>query len=325
MNNLASVFNSPWAITRQAFDTVQAIAARHFAGERADVAAIEAATGKPLANAQRPLEMHGSVAVVALDGVLSKRVNMLSQISGGTSTQIAGQQFAQALADPAVTAIVLAVDSPGGTVDGTQALADAVYAARRRKPVTAVIDGLGASAAYWIASAADAVYITGDTTTVGSIGVIAQHTDVSAAEAARGVKVTEVVAGQYKNATSPHKPLSDTGRAVIQAQVDRLYGAFLGDVARNRGVGAELAHKVMGDGRVFIGRDAVKAGLVDGVATLANAIANAQVAAVTGTDTPARAASPGDLARLAHARIREVAALGHTMSFAAAYAEVQEK
>jgi capsid assembly protease len=322
--NISTILSSPWAITRPAFDNVQAAIARHAAGESADIAALEAAMGKPLNNTRSPMAVTPEgVAIIALDGILTKRINLLTQISGGTSTQIAGDQLAQALADPAVSSIVLAIDSPGGTVDGTQALAEAVFAARGRKPITAVVDGMGASAAYWIASAADKVFISGDTTLVGSVGVIASHTDVSGAEAARGVKVSEIVAGKLKNATSSHAPLSATGREVIQGQVDSIYKTFLSDVARNRGVSTEKAHKEMADGRVFIGKDAINAGLADGVDTLQSVIKR-QAAAVPAPVAAKRILSPGDLGRLAHVRVAEARALGYHLSFAAAIQAASE-
>lgn len=272
---LNDVVNGAWAITPEMFEEVQGIYARHCRGEKIDLDVVEAKVGAPLKNTREPVQItDNGVAVIQIDGVLSKRMNLFSQISGGTSTQIIGSQFDAAMADDAVKAIVLAIDSPGGTVDGTQELADKIYNARGKKPVLAYSDGMVASAAYWIASAADAIYISGDTTTVGSIGVIATHTDVSMANAQKGVKVTEVKAGKFKGMGSSNAPLG-AGESILQAQVDHIYGVFLGTVARNLGVDVSKVATDMAEGRVFLGRNAIDAGLVAGVATFSNVVAQA--------------------------------------------------
>jgi len=253
---------------------MQQIYATHLRGEMADLAQIEAKIGKPLNNQSQGYTVQDSVAILPLEGVLAKRMNLFMDISGGTSTQLAQRDFQAALSDSAVTAIILLLDSPGGEVDGTQALADAIYSARGTKQIIALADGMAASAAYWIGSAADKFYVTGDTTVVGSIGVIATHVDYSKAEAQRGVTITEITAGKYKAIASEHAPLSKEGRNSIQDQVDHIYGVFVDAVARNRGVSTDVVLKNAADGRVFLGKQAIRAGLVDGVATLEKLVAN---------------------------------------------------
>lgn len=270
---LADIVSSPWAITPEMFNEVQSIYARHCRGDKIDIASIEARVGAPLSNTRNPVEMQNGVAIISIEGVIAKRANLFMRISGGTSTQIAGQQFTQALADPDCKAIVLAIDSPGGTVDGTQALADQIYAARGKKPITAVADGMMASAAYWIGSAADKVYITGDTTVTGSIGVITTHTDNSAADMAAGVRTTEIKAGKFKQMGSSNAPLGMAEKDLLQGFVDQTYQVFLSAVARNRGIDIETVKSDMAEGRIFLGRTAIDAGLVDGVATLDQVVA----------------------------------------------------
>ena len=152
------------------------------------------------------------VAIIALDGVLAKRMNLLQRISGGSSTQLIERDIKSALADPAVRGILLVIDSPGGTVDGTQELAALVREGAEQKPIVAWSDGLVGSAAYWIASAAPQLFISGDVVQAGSIGVVATHVDISKAEEQRGIKTTEIVAGRYKRIASQHAPLSVEGR-----------------------------------------------------------------------------------------------------------------
>lgn len=267
------VLDSPWAIIPEKLAEIREIYATHLRGEKIDIAAVEARIGKPLNNGHEGYSVSGGTAIIPIDGVISKKMNLFTQISGGASTQLIQQDLAEAMDDPEVHSILLAIDSPGGTVDGTQALADQVFAARGKKPIVALADGMMASAAYWIGSAADEVYTSGDTTAVGSIGVVAQHTDYSQREHAAGIKVTEIAAGKYKRIVSDHEPLSVEGRASIQEKVDHLYSVFVENVARHRGVDPEKVAGKMADGKLFLGKQAVKVGLVDGVSTQAAIVA----------------------------------------------------
>src|SRR5574337_329887 len=180
--NLLDVLTGPWAIQPDKLLEIQAIYAAHARGERADLPAIAARLGRPLDNSQnnRGYQLAGDVAVVPLSGVLAKKMNLFADISGGSSTEMIGAAVRAAAADPKARAIVLTVDSPGGTVDGTQALAAIVRAAAGAKPTVAWVDGQAASAAYWVAAAADAVYAGAATDVLGSIGVVATHKDISA-------------------------------------------------------------------------------------------------------------------------------------------------
>jgi signal peptide peptidase SppA len=265
---LVDILTSPWAILPEKLLEIQAIYQTHLRGEKIDLSIIEARLGRPLANEPKPYEVVKGVAVIEMEGIVAKRMSMFSKISGGVSTYHVQEQFDAAMNDPKVKAVLLAIDSPGGSVDGTAELAGMIHAARGEKPVVAFTDGLMCSAAYWIGSAADAIYISGDTPQVGSIGVVASHMDISKAEEMMGVKTTEIAAGKYKRIASRHMPLSKEGRQNIQEMVDYVYSAFVADVAKHRGVSEEQALEQMADGRIFYGRQAVNAGLVDGVSTM---------------------------------------------------------
>ena len=262
------ILTSPWAIVPEKLNEIVSIYDTHLRGDKIDIKALEAKIGQPLQREEQGYETVDGVAIIPIDGVISKKMNLFTRISGGASTQLVARDLRAALADPDVASIVLHIDSPGGAVDGTADLAGAVFAARGKKPIVALADGLMASAAYWIGSAADKIYITGETTTVGSIGVVATHVDMSRYEEKIGVKTTEVYAGKYKRIASSYKPLSDEGRRSIQDHVDYLYSVFVGAVAKHRGVSEDAVLKDMADGRLFVGQQAVEAGLVDGVATL---------------------------------------------------------
>lgn len=213
-------------------------------------------------------ELNDGVAVIRLTGVLLRHEPSWSGLFDVTSTAHVSEVLRLALRDSSVRAIVLAVHSPGGAVDGAQELARQVYAARRSKPIVAYAEGLMASAAYWIGAAADQVYISSETTELGSIGVVATHVDISRAEDARGLKTTEIVAGQYKRVASMYQPLSQLGRSTLQEQVNQVYSVFVNDVATFRRATPETVIRSMADGRIFLGRSAIAAGLADGKTTL---------------------------------------------------------
>ena len=274
---IVDIINGPWAITPTMLQEIQRIYASHLhRAEKIDIAAIEAATGKKLDNSMNGAYVSDGVAVIPMYGVVGKRMNLFTQISGGASTELITNDYLAALNDPAIKAIVLHIDSPGGTVDGTQQMADIIAANRGAKPVIACADGMMCSAAYWIGSAADSINIADMTTDIGSIGVVAAHMDISGWEEKQGIKTTEITAGKYKRAISQYAPLSEEGRAIIQADLDQIYQLFVDTVAGNRGCSVEDVLANMAEGRVFLGAKAIEAGLVDSVATLADTIQQAR-------------------------------------------------
>lgn len=274
MASLLDIIHSPWACEPAVHAQVIDIYMRHARGELADLAAIQAQLGRPLARKEQGYELRNGVAVISVEGVIVKRMNMLTNVSGGASTELVGRDIESAVADPAAKAILLQIDSPGGAVEGVQELARVVRGAAAKKPVTAVADSKMLSAAYWIGSAASEIYATSETTMVGSIGVVMKHLDVSKGEERIGIKTTEIFAGKYKRIASEHEPLSDEGRATLQGMVDYIYSVFVDDVARYRGVSASEVLNSMGDGRVFMGSQARAAGLIDGLATVDELVAH---------------------------------------------------
>lgn len=265
MKGILSMLAAPWAIVPNVFEEMVGIYDRWARGEKPDIDAIRAATGKPLKNERTPYEIVDGVAVIPVAGEISKRMNMLTEMSGGTSIELLRSDFREALGREDVKAILLDVDSPGGAVDGTVELAAEIYAARGTKPMAAFGDGLIASAAYWIGAAADEVYLGSPVTQAGSIGVLSLHRDVSKAEDMAGVKTSVITAGKYKALPNRYEPLNDEGRAVIQGMLDEVYSLFVDDVARFRGRTTDEVLEKMADGRVFTGKQAVANGLADGI------------------------------------------------------------
>lgn len=248
------------------------------------------------AAAPGPTTSRGAVAVLPLLGVISQRANLMTEMSGGTSTEKFGAAFRQAMADPSVGAVVLDVDSPGGSVYGVGELADMIRGARGQKPIITVANSMAASAAYWIATAADELVVTpgGE---VGSIGVLTAHADMSVQEEMIGEKVTLISAGKKKVWANPYEPLSDEARADLQARVDDYYRAFVGAVARGRGVSASEVRGGFGEGGMVGAQEAVTLGMADRVATLEDTIR--RLAGGRGGSGPARAATIANLEPLA--------------------------
>lgn len=265
---LIDVINSPWAIRPEKLNEIIDIYSTHLRGEKIDVKAIEARLGESLNGNDKAFEIRNGVAIIPVEGVMAKRMNMFMKFSGGTSTEILGQQIDEALANPEVTAIILDVDSPGGAVKGTQELANKIFNARGEKPIVALANGMMASAALWVGSAAEQVFVSAKSAQVGSIGVVAQHVDISRSEEMVGVKTTEITSGKFKRAASEFGPLTDFGRETIKDHLDAIYTEFVQDVARFRGVSEDAVIEKMADGRMFTGQQAIQVGLVDGVSTL---------------------------------------------------------
>jgi signal peptide peptidase SppA len=203
-------------------------------GQKFTAEEIEARIGKGAAQAVARQE--GAVAILPLQGVIAHRMNLMTSISGGTSSEMFGRAFQAALRDDGVKAIVIDVNSPGGAVDGTDELSSMIYAARGTKPIVAHANSSANSAAYWIASAADELVVTPGFASIGNIGVRTSHDDLSKAMEMEGVSRTLISAGKYKDEGNPLGPLSEEGRAAIQSRVDKAYGRFVKAVARNRGV-----------------------------------------------------------------------------------------
>lgn len=263
---LLDLLRSAWAIEPSKLLEIQSIYDTHLRGEKIDLPAIEARLGRPLASEQQEYRIReGGVAVLAVEGVLAPKANLFMRVSGGASTQLLAKQVESAIADPRVRGLILQVDSGGGSALGVPELSDTIRELSTVKPIVTVTDGVMASGAYWLGSAANAVYGSGTTVQVGSIGVVMTHDYTPNAP---GRQTTEITAGRYKRMATAAKPLDDEASAYLQQMVDHIYGVFVDAVAENRGVSAEAVLQHMADGRVFIGQQAVDAGLLDGFMTV---------------------------------------------------------
>lgn len=241
-----------WAILPESLNTILEIASREHIP---DFEAVEAIRSRRMENTESVKTRNG-VAVINVTGTIFRYADFFSDISGGANVTTLARDFNAALNDGSISSILLNIDSPGGEVAGINEFAQMVFQARGKKPIVAYVDGMAASAAYWIASAADEI-VTDATGIIGSIGVVAAvpNPDV---KSARDV--------QFVSSQSPKKrpnPNTESGRETIQAMVDDLAAVFIEAVARNRDVSLETVTSQFGQGGVMIGAKAVDAGLAD--------------------------------------------------------------
>jgi signal peptide peptidase SppA len=276
-----AVFDHPWAILPSKLAAMVSLLELRSAGLTLTEQDIQARIGGSSRRTRDDLEVTaGGVGILPIFGVLAQRLSLMKAISGGTSTESIGADFQTLRDDPKVKAIVLAVDSPGGSCYGLDELATELRTARGSKPIIAAIDSLAASGGYWLASQADSVSITpgGD---AGHIGVITAHDDLTSAAEKLGVKTTLFTAGPFKSEGHPLQPLTDEARAAIQHRVDQAYTRFVRAVAAGRGVTEAAVRTGFGQGRLLSADDALAAGLVDRIEAFDAVIARLEQQTVT--------------------------------------------
>lgn len=259
----ARLFDTPLLIDPGKLATLVAVL-----GPRIDSAhdwgMIDPAHAKEIRRSDNGYVVADGVAVIPVEGTLVHRGSTPNAMSGLTGYNRLSEWFRAALDDPAVRAILLDIDSPGGEVAGAFDFADEIFAARGQKPITAIAADLAASAGYLIASAADEVIVT-RTGRVGSVGVVTAHADLSGAAEKRGVVITHIFAGAHKVDGHPYGPLPDEVRARIQAEIDRIYSIFTQTVARNRGLTVDAVQAT--EALLYMGDAAAEAGFADRVST----------------------------------------------------------
>jgi protease-4 len=201
-----------------------------------------------------------NIAVLSINGLLMKSASSI----GGTSTVQLRRDVRSAAANPNVQGILLAVDSPGGTAAGAQALSDDVFAASKEKPVFAWIDDLGASAAYYAIAGANLIYAARSTSQIGSIGTIIVVYDTSGAAEKEGVKALVFATGPLKATGMNGVPVTPEQQQYLQSRVDQLQTSFDGAVMRGRNMGPNRLSPVKSGG-VFFADEAKRLKLIDGL------------------------------------------------------------
>lgn len=295
---IEAVARTPWAIEPRKGADLYAFFRLKAHGIKLTAEEISASVDRAAVQAPRQ-SRSGAVAVLRLGGVIMHRAEQVDDMSGpgGTSSERFGQRFDEAMADASVGAIVIDINSPGGSVFGTVELADKIRAARGAKPIVAVANAYAASAAYWIATSADEIVVT-PSGEVGSIGVWTAHEDFSKQYEMMGVKTSLVYAGKYKVEGNPFEPLTEEARAALQVSVDDSYDSFVKHVAKGRGRSVAEVRNGFGEGRMVGAAEAVKLGMADRVDTL-----DATIARLTGKAKPQGRSAATARRRLALANI----------------------
>jgi protease-4 len=169
----------------------------------------------------------------------------------------------EASRDASARAMLLVIDSPGGSVAGGEALHSALKRFAEQKPLVALMGGTAASAGYMIAMPAQHV-LAREATVTGSIGVLLQSFDVSELMARLGVRPDILATGPFKAQPNPFQPLTDQGRAEMMRVLEDLHSQFIAMVAAGRRMD-EARVRALADGRVFTGRQALPLGLIDAI------------------------------------------------------------
>lgn len=255
-----AVYFEPWAILESKHASIRAVLDSAMQGNITD-----------FLDERKPVEyaVNDGIATIPIEGVIGKGLSTIEKSCGGVCVDEIGAMLGRAVSDPAVTGIMLDINSPGGSVAGVPELGDAVSAANEIKPVIAFTDGEMASAAYWLAAGASAIYST-KSAIVGSIGVYIPWMDSSAYYAANGRKVEVIrnAGADLKGMGVPGTSLSDEQRAHLQEHVDQVAQMFHEHVVSNRpGVAASSMR-----GQAMLGAAAAAAKLTDGVQSFENSV-----------------------------------------------------
>lgn len=209
------------------------------------------------------VDTFGSVAAVNVTGKLTPKSNFLTQMFGMTGYDEVINATSAAAMEPGIENILMVIDSPGGAVQGLKEAADVVKAIDESvKPVSTFTSGAMHSAAMWLGSSAREIHAT-EMASVGSIGVIAVHQEISKALEQQGVGTTVFTAGKYKGVGNPYESLTASDKEIIQQKLDTSYEFFISAIAENRGLTADYVKENAAEGRDFYAREAIGVGLVD--------------------------------------------------------------
>lgn len=229
----------------------------------------------------------GRIGLIDIVGPLSK---FGSSLSPALPMVVLRRHIRDAAADPTLDAIVLRIDSPGGTIAGTDDLGLEIAAAAKRKPVTAFIEDLGASGAYWLASQAGRVVAT-PSSLIGSIGVFHVLRDFSEGDRQRGIRTIVVRSGSMKGVAVAGAPVTAEEEAEIQRIVDGVADLFLERVASGRKLSTKQARE-LADGRVHLAAEAKRLRLVDEIGSLHRVLAELERQTGSGPDSEPVASAP---------------------------------
>lgn len=230
------------------------------------------------------------VAVIRIDGTIyggQDGGGLLAQQQGAASERVM-KELRQARLDPHAKAVLLRINSPGGSAAAAQEIAEEVDKVRSGgKPVVVSMGDLCASAGYWIACRGDYLFANSASMT-GSIGVYIDYNNIGELMDKLGIRNEKIKSGEHKDILSMFRPMTEEERALLQQMVNDIYGQFVRVVADGRGMD-EAKVRSLADGRIFTGRQALDAGLIDALGNYYDALSYAGSRAGFGDgDVPVR-------------------------------------
>ncbi|MBI4150660.1 signal peptide peptidase SppA [Candidatus Woesearchaeota archaeon] len=212
----------------------------------------------------------GNIAVIPIEGVITTQGSLGAFTNDGLQSADIVQWIAEAEADETIKAVIFRIDSPGGSPVATDEIASAIRA--MDKPSVSVIREVGASGAYWVASATDKIYAN-RMSMVGSIGVLASYIEFAGTLERYNATYRSLTAGEFKDTGDPFKRLTPKEEALFQQQLDKLHSIFIKAVAENRGLPEDKVRQ-LATGWVYLGTEALDFGLIDALGNEDDAIAD---------------------------------------------------
>lgn len=262
-----------WLIDPQVHKMLTDICTAHAGGGNEEAAQHALAESMPNNPANRKYQVMGQTAVIPVEGVIGRKFSSSLKSSGVTSVDVLERMIKAAGNDDQINSLLLTFDSPGGIALGVPEAASAINQAKANgKTVVAYIDGLAASAAYWMAAQAD-VIVSMPSSQVGSVGAYMAVLDSSRAAEMAGYKVELFRSGPNKGMGMPGTSLTDAQRAMLQERVTKLGNDFKAAVRMGRG--REIKDEVM-QGQTFDAATALAHGLIDSVGDFDAALSGAQ-------------------------------------------------
>lgn len=210
--------------------------------------------------------IEGEVGILNIHGTISQFHDIFMQFFGGVGLDRLTEDFESLEKNPAVSTIVLDIQSGGGSIFGVQKFTELVR--NSKKATITITPNIMASAAFYIGSAADKIFVTDDMTHVGSVGVLIEHFDTTGLEELTGVKKIPITAGSLKKADAASKQLNETELNYLKKRADDLHQIFIDDVAINLNKTSEEVREKFGTAKIFLGKEAIEEGFVDGKTTL---------------------------------------------------------
>ncbi len=266
---LTAIACEPWLLTPEMHKVLTQIATAHASGGEIEQAQHEMAAQMKSNPVRREFSILDDIAVVSVEGVIGRKFSEMLYTSGVTSVDIFDRIMTSVRDDEEISAVVLSFDSPGGIAMGVPEAARQIRLTREQKPVVSFVDGLCCSAAYWLASQADAVAST-ESGEIGSIGCYMAVLDETRAMEMEGMKVEFFKSGKFKGMGYPGTSLSDEQRGMLQDRVNKIANQFKEEVNLIRNVSDDAMQ-----GQTFSAADALARGLIDEVADFDGAMRGA--------------------------------------------------